>query len=49
MVHGSKNYITEWYSYKTVHVTKWYAVTKQYDTKLYIIIIVQYRNGLARR
>jgi hypothetical protein len=32
-VHGSKLYITKWYSYKTVYVSKWCTVTKRYVTE----------------
>jgi hypothetical protein len=46
-VRFSKRYITIRYSYKTVHVTKQYTVTKRCVTKRYIIIMVQYSNGLV--
>jgi hypothetical protein len=46
-VRDSERYIIKWYSYKTVHVTKRYSVAKWYITKRYIIITVQYYNGLV--
>ncbi len=53
-VSGSKWYITGWNGYQTVHITKRYTVTKWHTVKKrtlkeqYIIITVQYHNGLVR-
>ncbi len=47
MVGCTKQYITNWYSNKTIHATKQYTVIKQYVTEQYVIVIGQYHKALG--